>query len=164
MTSSSDVLVVIIESHDDAWASLREADQIRNDALTAEQLISQARHSSPPFTHERTMLRNFALGLLNGVHTPAERLCSDGHQPLTPPALRLQICVFLTAYQLLSDSNRLAVLASTNSAPAVLFSDLPTLLAADAPRPEPSAAGAVAAGLRVVLGVPILSAHILRRA
>ena len=64
----------------------------------------------------------------------------------------MQVTVFLTAYQLLSDSNRLAVLASANAGTEVLYSDLALLVDAAADRPEPSAAVAVASGLQKLLG------------
>jgi hypothetical protein len=76
----------------------------------------------------------------------------------------LQICSFLTAYQILSDGNRLAVLASCDESVPCICSDLNVLVESDAPRATSSAAVQVAYGLNRILGAPIssLAMHVMR--
>jgi hypothetical protein len=67
----------------------------------------------------------------------------------------VQICSFLTAYQILSDGNRLAVLGSFDESVPCLYSDLNVLTEPDAPRATNSGAVHVANGLKRILGASL---------
>lgn len=87
-------------------------------------------------------------GILNGCIVP----------DWTRLAMLLQVCTFLNTFQLLNDSNRLAVLASCNTGVACLFSDLTLLLDPEAVVPRGAAADAVVEELTsIVEGEPPLA-------
>jgi hypothetical protein len=137
--SAADILIVIAEAHRDFWASLHAARGIRNDSLTNTQYISQVCclwHQCAARTRTQSQLHNETAQTETQVLSPRTMF------------VFVQLCTFLTAYQLLNDGNRLAVIASEDDRAACLYSDMHLLLDPDAPREGDAAAVQVASKLR----------------